>query len=206
MKTTIKLLVVFALALTTFLQHSVASAATVFRFQGNSVVAYFTRFDGCIFTQVTIIASERRVRYSAGRPITDAQAVLIIIQEDLCTGAVLLAAEGRVSLSVEDLEVSNLLKSATLNTIIPVYDYRSDTTFDIFVNLTWTGDEILSRESFTNHVNRPGCKINGKSIDSLRYGEASGVISDGTTNFIPKPTTLAWLVSARSGIVTIGCD
>jgi hypothetical protein len=206
MRTTIKLLAVLALALTTFMQHSTASAATVFKFRGETASAFFSSTDGCIATDVFISATEGVSQNPPGKGDPISQAFIFISQYNFCTDTLLLNAEGFALLSNADFDVSGKLDLATLNTTINVFDFVSNTSFDIFIDLTWTGIGPLSRQSNNSHFNTPGCKIHSRFRGTFRSAEASGTVSDGTTNFTPEPSLGADLGLVKSGDVVIGCN
>src|SRR5687767_4550908 len=99
MKTSIKLLVVLALTLTTFLQHSTASAGEVFKFKGRGVDAFFTSTQGCVVTDVFLSATESTTHNPPG-PGEEASIVHVLItQYDACTDTELLAATDTVQVS-----------------------------------------------------------------------------------------------------------
>lgn len=208
MKTTIKLLSVLALALATFMQHSTASAADSFKFRGKGVEAYFSSTDpsGCIVTQVYIFANEGIFQSPPGGGSSTTGISLNISQYDYCTGTQLFSPGPTSPFTVPDLQVDRKLNSATLNATVEVYNFVSDTWVDFFVNLTWTGIGPLSRESSHFHFHSPGCNINSRFKGTSRFAEASGSVSDGTTNFTPAPTIDARIFSAKSGDLSVGCN
>jgi hypothetical protein len=75
----------------------------------------------------------------------------------------------------------------------------------VSVDLTWTAVGPLIRYHDVTHSREPGCKINSHLTGYSRPAEASGTISDGTTNFTPYVSSWANLDLVRSGTVTIGC-
>lgn len=208
MKTIIRLLVVFALALTTFMQHSTASAATVIRSEGYMVHAHFNSFDHCTETNVTIFAGEFIGPASPGNPSPVSWLFVDIETEDFCgeEEELVLFAQGTVLLSDKDFKISNSLKSATVHGTVPVRDLISGRTFVVLVDLTWTGFGPLDRHRSSDHLNTPGCKISNKFVDASRLANASGVVSDGTTNFAPDPSRFAWLLLETRREAVIGCN
>lgn len=206
MKTTIKLLAVIALMLATFSQHSTASAASVFKFRGESVSAFFSSIDGCVETNVFVSATEGNFQSSPGRPSPVSDLFLFISQYDFCTDTLLLSADAFAVLSDEEFEVARKLASATLITTVTAFEHVSETPFDVSVDLTWTAVGPLSRQNNKSHFSTPGCKILSRFKGSSRFAEASGSVSDGTTNFTPEPSVDAFITSAKSGDVVIGCN
>src|SRR5215210_1709726 len=94
MKTAIKLLAVFALMLTTFLQHSAASATEVEKFTVQGVGTVFTSTQGCIITNVNVQAYEAVNQFPPENKITTRIVYLLIDQFDTCTNTQLQYAEG----------------------------------------------------------------------------------------------------------------
>jgi len=207
MKTIIRLLTVLALALATFSLPTTAWAASVFNFKGQSADAFFSSTDpsGCIFTDVFLFASEQTFQNPPGPGIPSSGTGLFISQFDSCTGTQLLAADGFASLAGPDFQVNRTLNSATLNATVNVFDFVSGASFDVDVNLTWTGAGPLARQNGHFHFQSPGCISNGSFSGTFRSATASGSVSDGATNFTPAPSVFASIGSARSGSVTVGC-
>ncbi|HEX9596174.1 MAG TPA: hypothetical protein VF982_04790, partial [Anaerolineales bacterium] len=96
--------------------------------------------------------------------------------------------------------------SANLNTSIELFDFVTGTSFTVDVNLNWTGTGDLFRQSFSFKSMTPKCKFMDSSRGTFRSAEAAGVISDGTTNFTPEPTSDASLNNTHSGTLIIGCN
>ena len=161
MRTTIKLLVVLALALATFSQTTTASAGSVFHFKGQGADAFFSTTDpsGCIFTDVFVFASEEVFQNPPGPRSASSATSLFISQYDACTGTQLLAADGFASLADPDFQVLGKLNSATLTATVSMFDFVSGTSFDVDVNLAWTGAGPLSRQNGNSHFHSPGCSV-----------------------------------------------
>ena len=207
MKTTIKVLVVLALALATFTQHSTASAGSKLRFSGDTARASFTSVDpsGCITTDVLVFANDTLSQSPPGNGDRNSGVTLFISQVDTCNFILLMDAFGFAFIAPADFQVSSQLNSATLNATINVEDFVSGNTFDVFVNLTWTGSGPLSRDSSKFHSQTPHCQFHSSFKGSSRFAEASGTVSDGTVNFTPDPSWDGGLISAKGGQMTIGC-
>jgi len=192
MKTIIKLFAVLALAVATFSQHTTASAGDVFRQSGNDAIALFSSLDpsGCITTDVTVAASDIFNHNPPGPPNVFSGTFIFISQYDFCTDTLLLDASGfNLSLGDKDFQAPGNLTSARLTATINVYDFVSDSNFDVFVDLAWTATSPLSRFHENDHfVVSPHCKSFGHVIDTFRFAQASGIVSDGATNFTPEAT------------------
>lgn len=205
MKTTIKLLAVLALALAAFGQHSTASAGGNFKFRGDTADAFFSTFDGCVFTDVFVFASDGINQSPPGPGGASSGANLFISQYDVCTDTQLLAAEGFASLAPSDFQVGGKLSSASLSANVGMFDYVSSTPFDVSVNLTWTGNGPTVRQSSSSHFSSPGCKVHSRFRGTFRGAEVSGTVSDGVTNYTPDPTGGS-IASVKAGDLFIGCN
>lgn len=205
MKTTSKLLIVLMLALATFSQHSTALAGGNFRFRGDTADAYFSSFDGCVYTDMYLYVSDGINQSPPGPGGASSGTGLFIYQYDSCTDTQLLGADGFASLASPDFQVSGKLSSATLNATVSMYDYVSDTSFDVSIDLVWAGTGPLFRQSSNSHFDYPGCKVNSRFRGTFRSAEVSGSVSDGATNFA-QGTGGGNIASVKSGDLYIGCN
>lgn len=207
MKTTIKLFIILALALTVFGPNTVASAAEIFKAKGLSAEAYFSSVDpsGCIVTDAAVFARDESTQNPPGPGTPSSSVFLYISQYDYCNDLQLLYAEGFSELAITDFQISKNLQWAILNTTVNVYDYVSATNFDVYVDLTWTGIGGLSRQNSHFHFHAPGCHVNSHFQGTARSADVSGSISDGVTNFTPDPGS-GTMFSSKSGDIYIGCN
>jgi hypothetical protein len=205
MKTIVKLLAVLTLVLAGFSQHSTALAATNFKFKGNTADAFFSSFDGCVLTEVSIFASEGVFKSGPGRGGLSSGTSLFISQFDFCADTQVLAAEGFAELSPSDFEVANRLSMATLDATVNVFDFVSGLSFDVDVDLTWTATG-LSRQNVNNHFTSPGCKVHSRFRGTSREATVSGSISDGNANFTPEAGLFGLISAVKQGDVVIGCN
>jgi hypothetical protein len=209
MRTIIKLLAVFALMLGTFSQHTAASAEARQKYWNVSTFISSTDPSGCISTTVSVFAYEQVIlgQPSPGSP--DSAVHLLIKQFDTCGGRILLDAEAFSSLADSDLQISGNLASATLNTTVTAYDAVSNSYFDVLIDLMWTGTGSLLHYNghFKDIWPGAGCKELEHSNEALRYAEASGTVSDGTTNFASGSSydPYTYLFSNNYGEFLIGC-
>jgi hypothetical protein len=208
MKSTIKLLAIFALVLATFSQHTTALANDIFHSRGQSATAFFSRTDpsGCIVTNAFVFASEEGFRSPPEPNEIASWTEFAISQYNACTGILLLDAEGFGLLADSDFQVSRNLDSASLNTTANTFDEVSRTWFEVSIHLTWTGTGLLTHQNNTTHFNNPDCHINAHLNNPFRDAESSGSISDGTTNFAPAPSVSAAISSTNYGSAFVGCD
>jgi hypothetical protein len=206
MKTKLNILVVLILVVVTFGQRTTTYAADSHHSRGRIAIATFISTVDCIYTETAVTASESRDRIEPGAPERSAFAAVSIVQYDTCTETLLHFAYGdSAPLLPEEFQVSNTLDSATLNTTINVFDEASGGTFDVFIDLTWTATAPVRSQHSHEHFHTPGCIVNANLQRNDRMAQATGTISDGTTNFTLEPSVDGVLVSAKSSSVVIGC-
>lgn len=196
MKFTVKLLSILVLSLLTFSPQTTASAEAN-RFQGHNADAYFYTTDtsGCIQTSVILELGE------------DLLISIQLFRYDVCQNQTLVDAYGRRELSKSELNYHGNLDSATLNTTVPLFDYVTNSTFDVSIDLTWTGTGEIHKSRY--HVTgspSPGCHSNLLIQEEYRSASASGTVSDGTTNFTPEPADQANLYFAKRTAPSPGCE
>ena len=208
MKTMFKLIVVLALAVATFSQHTTVSAGSNFHFRNRVADALFSNFDGCVATDTFVFASEDIFQSTPGPAGASSGMFLSIFQVDYCTDppTLLKDAFGFASLGDPDLQVTRKLTSATLGATVNVYDFVSDSNFDVFVDLAWIGNGPLIRENGHFQFQSPHCSFKTHFNRTFRSAVASGSVSDGATNFAPDPSSSAGLFSAKSGELVVGCN
>jgi len=206
MKRIDKLFVATTLVLLSLAVPAVAGAASVFRLDQQIATGIFSSTDpsGCILSQVSVVASRAVMQFPPSSGEASTNGFISISQSDLCSGTPLFVAEGLALIPDQDFQISPTLDSATLNTTINVFDGAS--SFDVTVNLTWTGTGALARRNFHSHGSLPACKTNLHSNDLFRPAQVSGDVSDGVTNFISGLTGSASLSSGKSGNVDVGCQ
>jgi len=105
-----------------------------------------------------------------------------------------------------DLQISESLRTATLTTTINVFDDVSNSSFDVFINLTWIGTGEVQRDNVNNsHLpgDPPGITFLQYQITTFREAQAFGSISDGVTNFTLASSDFASLRSVKSGEIRI---
>jgi hypothetical protein len=206
MKPIIKLLAAFALVLTAFSQPTGASAADVVHFRGRGVDAVFSSTDssGCISTDVNMFAGDLLSDTSPGQ--ASPGIIMVIFQYDQCTNTQLLAASTNAPLSKTDLKITGNLNASTLHATVSVFDEVSGTSFDVTVDLTWTGTSSVYRQNFHSNSRLGDCHSVLRSNGAFRFAEASGTVTDGTTNFTPEPSVEGHIASTNLGSVSHGCD
>jgi hypothetical protein len=160
---------------------------------------------GCVATEVFVSANSgteqdlpNTTRYSL--------ASVQLYQYDSCTGATLRDASGlRYALTPGAFQVSRQLDQARLQTTIAVSDVVSGNTFDVIVDVVWSGtSQIIRSHSNTNEI-YPGCHIINRWKGSGRDAIATGTVSSGSGNFTPAPSDGAEIGSVIEGFEIMGC-
>src|SRR5215469_316735 len=191
-------LVAFAFTTSAPRAHAASGTTIVIRFHGLSVFAEFDNVspDGCIDTSVFVDASQNTVNK---QPFSLAD--VFVGQFNSCTQTQLLAAFG--STSSPTFQIAKDLTSASLNATISVFDSVSGNTFNVSVSMTWTSTSAIAHENQTFHFHSKASTENFHANADFRIANASGTVSDGTTNFTPSPSSFAQTMSAKEVDVTI---
>jgi hypothetical protein len=192
-------LVAFAFTTSAPRAHAASGNTIVFKLHGLSAFANFDSLvspGSCVHNEVHVDAFQNTIQKQ-----TTSGANIFIGQMDWCTGKQFLFASG--SVSNVNFQIDQKLLSASLNTIIDVFDNVSNTTFPVSVNLTWTSTSAIGHENSTFHYHTQGLTENSHVNADFRDATASGTVSDGTTNFTPSPPFLAQIMSAKHFDVTI---
>lgn len=199
---------VATLFIATFFLPVSASAADIYKSKGTGAEALFSSVDpsGCIVTDVNVFARDETFQNPPGPGTPSSWAYLYIFQYDFCNDVQLFYGEGFTYLAEADFKVSRRLDSATLTATVSVYNYNTDSYSDVYVDLIWTGSGGLTRQNSHFKYHAPGCNINSRFKGSFRSAEASGSITDGSTNFAPEPSWYANLFSVSSGDVYASCN
>ncbi len=189
-------LVAFAFTTSAPRVHAASGNTTVFRFHGLSAFAFFDNVNGCIDTSVSVDGFQNTVNKQ-----TSSGADIFIDQFDNCAGTELLAAEG--STSNPSFQIDKKLLSASLSANILVTDFLTNNTFNVSVSVAWTSTSAIGHENSTFHFHTKGFTENGHFNADFRDANASGTVSDGTTNFTPSPSVFAQTMSAKQVDVSI---
>jgi hypothetical protein len=199
-------LVVFGivLSLIAFTLPSAGWAVDRFIIRGSSAFSDFETNDACFSTFVSISATEEVAIVPSGPSSSGGIIQVSITKTDTCNFYTpVLQAAGYSTLPGSDFEVGKNLAWATLNTTINVYDFISDSYFDVSVDLTWTATGDSSRSTIITRDKSP-VLIFRQSIDGTsRIAEVVGSVSDGTTNFTPNPAPNAYISNVKTGSLSI---
>jgi hypothetical protein len=208
MKPTLKVLVVLALVAAVFSQSGTVSADDIYKFKGYSAAAFFSDTDpsGCIISGGSVFVFENISHSPPGPGSYSADVLVDLFQQDICTDTALLSASNAAPAESVEFNVAGNLETATVVATVPMFDSVSNTAFELTVDLTWTGTSPLGHQSSQSRVNFQGCHTNLKNTSAFRYAEASGTVSDGTTNFTPSPSEQGSIFRAQGGEISHGCS
>jgi hypothetical protein len=192
---------------------SVATAAnskvTVENLRGPLINASFSAMDpsGCIETDTFVTANRPTDQLLPGRGTTTGIGAVSIFEYDSCTDTSLLQAVGQTdTLSATDSQVSNQLDWASLRKTITVTNIDTGATFDVSVNVGLVGTSVIARDhSNSNDFYGGGCHVLNRWKGSGRTANASGVVSDGVTNFTPTATQSGEIGVVIDGFEVINC-
>jgi hypothetical protein len=156
----------------------------------------------CVFTDVKLSAFERRFK-ETGHPMPDSGMFIFISKFDVCTQRELLAAGGSAPPTAEEFEIDKKLKAATLHTTVDVTDFLSGRVFPVEISVSWKGIGATVRQKEHVHTNTPGFHINARFDGTFRDATASGIVSDGTTNFTPESAVSAEMRLLKNALVEV---
>ena len=179
-----------------------SSNTEVIAFRGFGATAVFNIVEGCIKTQVIVVASETS---APGQPTgkQDSAAVLLDRRNtDDCGGETLLFGSGSGPVK---FDVAPRLSSAEVHGVVPVNDTVSGRTLDVAVDVAWTGVGELERSA--NHFSfvDDGVVVRVHSNGSARKATAVGHVVADTTELVPadSSTDIASLAWSNEGQVLI---
>lgn len=192
---------------------SVASAASgkveVENERGPLVNASFSDVDpsGCIQTDAFVTANRPTDQHLPGPGTTMGIAAVTIYRYDACTETTLLDAAGQTdALPAGDFEISSQLDRAALHTTLALTNFDTGDVFDVTVDVDFVGTTDITRDhDNTNEFLGGGCHVLNRWKGSGRVADASGTVSDGTTNFIATPTDSAEIGYVIDGFEVIDC-
>lgn len=176
-----------------------AAAREVWRsnFRGETAVAYFYDYDGCIETYMEVYATENRVG-TTGQPDASSSVGGYVNQYDYCNGT---GTGGwfYADLEPDAFQIDRQLNTASLNTTV---EACYDECFPVELNLTWTATGDPYREKGVSHSSAPDYRSVYRYDATTRYAEASGSVTTplATTSL---QTNNAYLQSVKAGSITI---
>lgn len=200
-------------AVATFAPYSAAHAGggplvTGAGLKGPLVNAGFSTTDptGCVETDVFVSANSGTEQDHPGTTAYGVASVSIF-RYDACADRTLLQAVGlNDALRPDELQVSEQLDRATLATTISVSDIDTGDTYDVRVDLGWTGTSDISRDHSNSNELFPGCHVINRWKGSGRDAVATGVVTDGVSDFTPNPSQSGETGYVIDGFEVIGCS
>jgi hypothetical protein len=181
----------------------------VVNLRGPLVNAWFTSFDasGCVETDTFVTAQLDTYQQLPGRGTTTGTGAVSIFVYDACTDTSLLQAVGQTdTLGPTQLQISNQLEIAAMHATIAATNIDTGATFDVDVDMAWAStSDIVRDHSNTNDRYPGGCHVLNRWKGSGRDAVASGVVSDGVTNFTPGPSEMGEIGFVIDGFEVIGC-
>lgn len=172
-------------------------------FKGQTAEARFYTQQGCVGTEVFVHAVDGRVKVEAGRP--DAQSTLFVgvLRLDICTQQVLGRSLG-FSEDLGDALEFDRLDGASLATTVQMRDLGTgNAPYPMDLQLQWTGIGESSRSRDHIMLDYPGFRVNARESGTTRAANVSGVVSDGTTDFVTGAWASGTLSSVTAGQVVI---
>ncbi len=204
---------VLSLGLLVLSSSSAVSAASgkveVVNLRGPLVNAYFSSTDpsGCIQTDTFVTAQRDTAQQLPGRGTTTGTGAVSIFQYDACTDTSLLDAVGQTdSLGATELQISRQLDWAWMRSTVTMTNIDTGDTFDVSVNVSWVGTSDIVRDTEnTNDRYSLDCHVLNRWKGSGRDAAASGVVTDGVTNFTPVASQPGEIGLVIDGFEVIGC-
>lgn len=192
---------------------STTSAASgkvaVVNLRGPLVNAYFSSSDpsGCIQTDTFVTAQRDAYQQLPGRGTTTGTGAVSIFEYDACTDTSLLQAVGQTdTLGATELQISRQLDWAWMRTTITMTNIDTGDLFDVNVDLSWVGTSDIVRDTEnTNDRYSLDCHVLNRWKGSGRDAEASGLVSDGVTDFTPVGSQPGEIGLVIDGFEVIGC-
>jgi len=186
-----------------------SSKVSVVNLRGPLVNALFTSFDasGCIETDTFVTANQPSYQQLPGAPVTTVVAGVSIFEYDSCTDTTILQAAGDTeSFPLGSLQVSKQLDWATLAGTMTLTNIDTNATFDVDINVAFTGTSAIHRDDVnSNDFYGGGCHVLNRWKGSGRTATASGTVSDGATNYTPVAAQDAEIGFVIDGFEVIDC-
>lgn len=197
--------VVFILILSTLALPTSTRAAVTFHqiFKDLGITdTEFSSSSECVETDVFFdIGGNGVIHQPPGPPSSGSEVSFQISKFDTCTFTQFLYAICLAFPTASEFQVSNNLSSAKMNlTNVICSDFVSNTTFNVSVNLTWMATTNNStQQSGHTRYQYPGLIVDVHFEGVSRSAQASGIVTDGITNFTPQPSVYGSITSIKSG-------
>ena len=168
-----------------------SSNTEVLAFRGLDATAVFDTVAGCIDTRVVVDAMESS---APGQPTGKQDSADVIFEsENTCTGERLSAFGSGPDVKVD---IAHNLNSAEVHGIVPVYSLDLDRTFDVAVDVVWTGVGEIERNADQSSFLDDSVVVRVHQNGSFRTATAVGHVVGDTTEWVPDGSEgggfLAW--------------
>jgi hypothetical protein len=181
-----------------------AAGSTVFKSTASSksATAFFESIDSSvcntgITTDVSVEASNGMSQTPPGPRTLSSIVTVFVSQFDTCTSTPILCIFGSASLADADFKVN--AQSATLNTQLTAIDCDTGNPIDMSINVSWKANGQPTPSNFREFFQTPRIIDKSSGHATVTPAQASGTVSDGTTNFTPTPTVDASIASTING-------
>ncbi len=129
-----------------------------------------------------------------------------VFRYDACTDTNLINATGVIdTLPAGAFTESRRLDRAHLETPVTLTDPVTLDTLTVDVDLTWTGTSAITRRHSNTNDRVNGCHVVNRLKVSSRTADATGTISDGTTNLTASTSEFAEIGYVMQGAEATGC-
>jgi len=160
-----------------------ARAATdTYRYKAFNAEASFWTEGLCSFTSVYVGASEAAVKEGPGKPTAESPQVWVYLSSfDWCAGTDT-EAFGGATLAPGAFS-HNKLDAASLDVTVTMIDWATNATFDLTIDLDWTGLGETYRGLDRSHYQGPGFSVNSRWNGTAREATVAGSITDASTDY-----------------------
>jgi hypothetical protein len=172
-----------------------------FEVKGQNAYAYFSSVDdtGCIVTYAGVFAGDQVTR-SKPQPSATSSSVFVYLDiVDNCTWTYLASAYGYAELTPDQFVVDKQLSSADLDAAVELYNYVTDASFVVDVDLHWKATDSPTRSGGRSFYRSPGFSVKYDSKGTFAPASATGTILEGSTNHAPNPSDYAELSDSQFG-------
>ena len=183
---------------------SVALAGEMYHSSGQNAYAYFSAIDpsssGCTWVEAAVGPNSGKYQTPPGRGTSGTDAWVFVHMYDYCTYAEK-AGWGSAQLSDQAFKVGSTF--ARLTATIMVEDLIYGGSFPVTIDLTWAGAKPAMRQSDHEHIHSQGFSLNYRWTGMYQLADATGTISDGTTNYTPEASIDGNFGTGRTMLVRV---
>ncbi len=173
-------------------------------FKGQTAEARFFTQQGCIGTEAFVHAVDGRVKPGPGRPDAESSVFVAVTRVDICTQQPLGFSLGFREDLGDALDFDRL-DGASLAATVQMRDLRTadSAPYPMDIQLQWTGIGEPSKAREHIMLDYPGFRVNSRESGTTRAADVTGVVSDGTTNYVSGAWAGGTLSSVAAGQVVI---